>query len=78
MIETLIKKFATKKMATTISGFVAILLTPYLPWVTADMVEPIVTGIFTIVASYNVGQGIADGFSNGKTSSTYFNDEDVI
>ncbi len=78
MFKDLIKKFATKKMVTTISGFVVILLTPYLPWVTADMVEPIVTGLVTIVASYNIGQGVADGLSNGKTSSVYFSDEEVI
>ena len=60
--------FQSKKMVVSLAGLVAVILLVVLghDLETVKWIGGFITGI---VASLNIGQGIADGFSEGKTSA---------
>jgi uncharacterized membrane protein len=62
----------SKKIWVSIIGAVVALILAILAWAGVNIPPDVRTGILNliaaIVASYNVGQGVADGLSRGRTS----------
>lgn len=61
--------FKSKKILLTLSAMVAVTLA-FLLISDVDRLRWFTTILAGLVGSFNVGQGIADGWSNGKTSSS--------
>ncbi len=58
----------SKKLWTTISGIISVILVSQFG-LTPEMSDIVIMAVATIAGSFNIGQGIADGLSDGKTSS---------
>jgi uncharacterized membrane protein YjjP (DUF1212 family) len=60
--------FKSKKFTVTLSGFIAVILVNLLGF-TQEAATEITTAIMVLLGAFNIGQGVADGFSGGKTSN---------
>ena len=58
----------SKKFAITLSGIIVVILVNVVG-VTEEAAKEITIAIMGILAAFNIGQGVADGLSKGKTSS---------
>lgn len=63
------KRFITKKIIVSVIGLACALLAGYGINIPDELQKALIDAIMVIVGSYNIGQGIADGLSGGKTSS---------
>lgn len=63
-----VKVLDSKKVKATLSSIVLSILVSVIG-IPAAVAEQIINLITGLIGSYNVGQGVADGFSGGKTAS---------
>ena len=71
MAKSIVKKghfFKSKKFTVTVSGIIVIILVNVFEF-TKPAAQEIATAIMGLLAAFNIGQGVADGLSNGKTSN---------
>lgn len=60
--------FKSKKFTITISGIIVVILVNVVG-VSEQAAKEISIAIIGILAAFNIGQGVADGLSKGKTSN---------
>ncbi|VAX15367.1 hypothetical protein MNBD_NITROSPINAE04-1966 [hydrothermal vent metagenome] len=58
----------SKKLWTTISSIASVIMATQLG-LAPEIAETVITAIALIAGAFNLGQGVADGLSNGKTSA---------
>jgi len=73
-MNTIIGKLGGKKFIVALLGLIAVVVAALTGY---EIAPETLQTVAAIVSSYLIGQGVADGFSGGKTSSVAKANEDV-